>query len=340
MDRIEAEWTTALESDGRRSLEDGSFEPDASQTTLTVDVPLHRTGGGDQYETAESNNLHQFIAQALGYSRYVGPGQNLDRWCPARHPLFPFLRCSKISRMEGLVETLIREQSPLGRIRGRPLLTPLYRMYRLTLLFTSPSYAIRENAEIVTERDRYITEMVTPSVEMLTKEGHFYEFVEGTPVAGRKFPQPIGFRVPAFDRVSIWHQVPAEAILDGLYPTKIASMISKVNDQVMPMGTITRLQSQPVGGTYAAGELLLTGAQLTPELSPVPPQVMGLGVFDFPRTYRVQYNFSVQPKGHNNKPSPLSPSDWYLVTHNGLGTGLGGKPLYESADLNELWVPR
>lgn len=350
MDRITAEWTQALDSGGAVAIDDASFGTDESNVTLTVDVPFHSTGNvansfsvgpngaiNDVFNAGTANNLHLFIAQALGYTRYVGPNVNLDRKPPARHPLYPWLRAKKITSVKGMKE-LRRELSPLGRLRGKPLLTQIYSVYRLTILFESLPYEVLENDEIPEngERNRYVTELVLPRAEILNRPGGQFKFCPPDPPAGIAFPQPIGYTHRTYELIWTWHQVPRQAIFDGMYPKRIADMYAKVNDTTVTNPLYRSQVSPSIGTSYIAGELLLNGAVITPEFAPVAPQLMGLFPFDIPRTYRVEYRIAVDHKGHNKKPDPQNPQNWYVVTSTGVSDG---QKIFEAGDFSLLFKP-
>lgn len=349
------EWTTSLEDRGG-AIDQSSWATNESQATYTIDVPFHKTGNVSQsmlrktaiaqdvYE-ATGNNLHQAIARILGFTRYNGTGVNLLRACPARHPLYPWLRATKITAVTPIGKEFLREQSPLGRITGTDLPVLIHSAYRFTILFQSLTYEALEDAEVTTERERFVTEEVQARSEILERQGGQFYFVAGTPPGNTDpqtaFPQPIGMLVGSYDLVLTWHSVPREAIFNAMYPTKIVSLLGKVNNDSVRAPYVAPGAKLGLGGTYSysPGVMLFTGVEIRPEQAPVAPQIMGLGnIFRTPRTYTVRYIFAIDPRGHNLKPWAGN-NTWYLVTHNGLAP-VDGKTIYEPAALvEELFKP-
>lgn len=368
MNRIAAEWTMALAPDGRGLPDDASWATNESQMTLTVHVPTFAgnqivgdVGGvGEQFRNAvpaafdNANvwNIHLFVAQCLGYTKHVSP-QTLNRWPPARHPWVPHLRATRISRMHGIGERK-RILSPLSRAipLGRAIEVQVPALWELTILFQSLPYEVKADSEVTSEAQRYVTPFVQPTAEILNKPGGTYTFIEGTPAAGIDFPQPIGLIYGTYDIVQTWHQVPKSAVLDAEdIPSKLAQFLGKVNDAPITgrfraatesaIGAFFRNASSLTTSTYAVGQLLLTGVVLSPEQAPIPPQVMGLGILETPRTYSVELRYKFDPKGHNKKPYDQDPTaasgtQWYACTHNGQATG---RPIYETTDYSEIFKP-
>lgn len=367
MNRITAEWTTSLDRNGVGEINDASWAVNESMTTYTVDVPFF--AAGQTIWSPFGSNLDKFVSQCLGYSKRTSPGV-INRWPPARHPFRPWLRATRITKCEGIKETL-RIPAPLSELLGGNLTVQIFKVYRLTILFESLTYDAYADNEVTRERDRYVTRLpAKPSARFIYREGGTFTFCigDGAPSAA-KFPQGVSGIIPEYDFVWTWEQAPHDAIFVGRIPAQIHACLGKVNEAEETFtddvdagpsmnGGVIGLSGQswigvkPQSGGqptntalpinkrgYAAGTLLLVGAEIELQQSPVVPQVMGINPLEQPRTYRVHYMIKEQLKGHNRFPFPATPKNWYLATHNGNMPAVGGQPLYESIDFNLLFTP-
>ena len=131
--------------------------------------------------------LYHALAYFVGYSKTItGVQTYVNRWNPAVHPRWPFMRCDSVS-VKG-IDFNGREVN-MGGIGRSQLPLPVYERYRFDISFRQFEYDHKEDNDIASEWERSLT--VDPSDEgetILVDGGQYvyksptYTTLDGKPV--------------------------------------------------------------------------------------------------------------------------------------------------------------
>jgi hypothetical protein len=325
------------------------------------------------------DDLKIAIPQLIGYGvliqNKIPPGPpftfSLSRRLPAKHPKFPWCRCTRILGIRGR----------LGHKKSGPRMTAFGQGFYgdwdtadVSLLFEAPNYPILEDSEIDAEHQRYVLKTYDSSVEGLARRGENWKFIS-LAAGTTSFAGDLLLKQPKGILHWRWYNVPENFYLLGkLIPTNFAACVARVNSHYFPeygwsidqTDNLTSVQFRP-------GTLLLLPQKSTPT-SQIHPQIGTLGPFvdpsDFPRTYDIDIQWVhfdppsddtarvILPdvpgdlpggtliRGHNLVPVPVASATqrrWYAAMRAGRAPVATPVPtdqdlLYQYRDMNTLFM--
>lgn len=237
-----------------------------SRQGTTLDAALSYDSGCTAAYTIQVNwsDLNQAITDLVGVNRWDKPTKQLVRVPPARHPHFRWLYCSGISSVRP-VRWDRKTAGPRGAVSE-------YELALITAKFTQPRWnrTLSDNDLQMDfgrsdEWERFCTHMPTSAVETLTllpSEMLWAETSATGPKVGDSVTIPLGQRVRVLNLQVIWHRVPRNGPVGGLFdkddnlPTNLLAAIETVNDATF-MG-------------YPAETLLFKGYRFQPVDCPEP----------------------------------------------------------------------
>lgn len=299
------------------STSGASFGPDGNNCTMQIIM---------RWEDLETG-----VPYLVGSSRRLAPNR-VSRQLPFRHPRFYSLYCNRIVSVKGI--RFRRKNNGFG---FGPLAETTYVL--LTLQFTRPKYSLLTDIETVNEYDRYLDRQWTPSVQMLTREGVFFQYLQGRP-AGRRVASSPGVRLVKLKISRTWHLLPYASVFDeDGFPTQVVInpegfTDNGIGDTPSPLGC--------VNGTEIFGAepetLLYSGLQIMPVNYQMPPDLINVLFFETEPflvniTFHFEYfrpprgvdeahgdTFPVSRVGHNCAPW-AGDQRWYPI---GTTGGVGG----------------
>jgi hypothetical protein len=278
------------------------------------------------------------LQQLIGYSwrdASTTPPR-LRRVLPFKHPFYTNLWCTRVVKVEGL--------KPDGLFVDTYGPFETYKILRLTLQFSRPSYAVLPDNAILDmsgnpqEWLRYTDRLWQPEIEVYSREGTQFRFTEGTgPTAttpAAQYPGSIGLPIPKARLARRWYQLPEFGVynVDG-FPNNV------LKDYLTGAILCETLNDATFFG-IPAGCLRYVAPEIIPQPLPLPPGLMQLaGNEYFQLQYDVVFHFvwfdpplgpGATTRGHNTV--PWADTFWYKAT-----SVQSGNPQFASSTLSNLW---
>jgi len=328
-----------------------SWSPDSASVTYTIRIG-ESVGG-------TSEDVYQAIPQIVGSSTVVqqsGSTPMLSRLTPWTHPLYPWLRATKILSING--------EGPKSRATtdsGYGSYGDAWRDYVISVLFEVPSFPIQEDDAIDAEYQRYTTIKWDDNLETLARKGVQWTFFGGAtgPFAGDAY-----LRTPKGILHLLWHDVPSAFVeASGFYPTNFRNCIGKLNLYPFPNFPFPSSNGTKVK-QFAPGTLLCLPIKSNPRAQvnaalfdfDNPPadyffrtldcEIM-LVEFDPPTpgtatVYVPTYQETISILGHNTLPTPMPVGNYafYPATNGPVPTGVLSSDLflqYQYADFETIF---
>ncbi len=294
-----------------------------------------------------------FVAQVLGYARSGGAGGNIDRFLPARHPVFRDLWASRI---DSITPVAIQRPSKATFSRGE---FSNWKNFKAVVRYESPPYAIKDSVSF--EYERFTIPSVESHSEFRQRFSGSFRFPTTAPgVWGSGASVITGGTSIQLTKTKIslkWIQVPDKGLFapngwdgqgaGGATATGIENCIGRINDATFmgrPRGTMLLESWHPEPTTFAADSLIygsipdglpfrawnvtLNFVYFNPEVPSGANTDSGDG---FDKAY-----------GHNLLPCPIN-KKWYRVYV--LGNAPGSAPTdssqtwnYQEADFNQIFL--
>lgn len=257
-----------------------------------------------------------FVSDCLGNPNYTGPG-DISRVLPEQHP-----------EALGFYATACKV-SPAGQsaVSGNK---SAWKVARIDTTFKPVPYAVKANADIATELDRFVSRKVLNKGDYLQLQITSFKWVSRALVNGQK--QPLGASpgivTPSKMLEYTWHRIPTRPAGGGDTNRPFRCPL----DEVIPL-FLGKTNSLAFDAIYPPGTVLFTGA----EAEMVRP-VLATGAF----TWNVRYFFECRDNGAgiggeragiNYVYDPLN-SRWDLITTDG---NAAGQRLYNSGDFATLF---
>ena len=277
-------------------------------------------------------DAYQAAQLLMGVNRiFKSPGQSntLDRIPPARHPNYPWLRCSRLTGIKG--------HKWLGKADTQSQSTASYYQYAIiTATFTMPKYRVLSDTELDhlfpwvggqrQEWQRWLNFAPQIGVETLSREGKLnYSWADaptGQPFGkAATFVSPVAQALPKGDLCPVWTRVP---LYNALYSSSAASLNCPINmDACVGTLNLTPFLGRP------AQTLRFNGYRIVQVESPTDPEDMNLPKGYPPLVANVELSWSywnppIDPmgtllRGHNLAPYPAAvPGYWYPITADGI----------------------
>jgi hypothetical protein len=297
----------------------------------------HGTGGNQATLILQvaAPDLEQAFQDLLGLytvdaiDPLTAPPWRVARTVPARHPIYDWLRCSRITGCKGV--KLTGKDTVTG-----PSPQPTFNHYLVSCLFTQPHYSIYSDSDLdtkfppVTASDgkhyrqewrRWCVWGGVPSVEAMTREAGSMVWVEtgaGGPTIGSAFNSPWPRFLQKQDIVCRWCNVPA---FDGLLSSATATIERPINLE----NALYTVNDAPFRG-YPAGTLLFRGYNTAWNEAPYPSgaTIGGRGPTNYPSLtmdVELAFTFFDPPNGSTTRGHNLAPfapatggnGKWYEV---------------------------
>jgi len=274
-----------------------------SSAVMKIDVPWDK--------------LTEVVPEILGYS--VASGVAISRMTPMRHPVFPWMRCTRITGIEG-VGVLSDPLTGNSATKGPSGDYQSYRIARLTLQFTSMPYAIVDDGTYPADQEwrRYTERFEKPAAEFAARKSMRIRFHPAFSIGANWLPEvtdAVGVLLIKARVQVIWHQVPVR----GFYNER--GRASNVLDG------LARVNSDTIFG-YKPGTLLMEAPDIKPVGCPLDPALIGQEPshyvtvthnwlhFDPPLgNYAPGDNYGL--RGHNTLPQPYDGKFYPTVLENG-----------------------
>lgn len=275
------------------------------------------------------DDLEEACQALLGYSYRdtdLDPVQ-LGRVLPWRHPYWTQLWCTRIVKVQGLDNRGKDDGFGDGPFTD-------YAFARLTLQFTRPPYAILDDLDPLVnlglggrqEWMRYTDRFWTPSIQILSREGMQYKFVEGAAGSplNRAFPGSVGQKLSKVGLKRTWYQIPEKAVYNSAgFP---ANLIYSLGDTTIQL--LGCVNNASFFGC-AAGTLLYTAVEITPRPLHLPAFLMDIQGESVQLQYDVTFHYEyfdppiggggATTHGHNCMPYAKD-GLWYKVASQVGGT--------------------
>lgn len=331
----------------------GSFSLGQSSSSLAWDIEDDGTG----------IIVQRFIADTLGFSSATR--ETIHRGMPARHPYIPWLFASHISQIQTIgpkSQVIFSNPDPNN---GEKIAMEVYKHWRFTVVYETPTYAILTDAQINRPREewrRFVFWDQETSVQMIQQtQGGFKYPPEAAGIFGLDGGQVIAkagglsTRLIKKKVVLNWLMVPdvglfgRGGISSGQQPVNLDAGLGRINKY-----------NWPTFGTYFGyprGTLLFEGYKITPRTMPniIPPDFANLigdpPVFIVNRAWDVRLEFSYfdpppadsSKRGHNLVPlvaaTALSGILWYRILLNAdIATDTPPFWKYQEYDFDNLFA--
>lgn len=279
------------------------------------------------------SNLQTFVREVIGYSWKGLQDGKLHRALPMRDPHFTWCYATAITAIRGISFSGKNVAFGYGPFAD-------YAYAAVTVLFATPEYSIKSDADVTTEDERYVAKRLDPDLEALQlQEGQLiYDTagtVDGAAITGNMFSGPgRTILLPKLRLTWTWHDVPSKGLFtgegfdDGGVPTKIMDCVNRVN-------------VADIWG-FTAQTLLCNPPVFVPYTMPVPSHVLNLGPTTPPRSFNVQFNLvhfdpptgtGETTKGWNLAPHPKT-GEYFRVKFK--GTMQTTRPYY-TVDMAKLF---
>ncbi len=287
----------------------------------------------------------EFVAKVLGYATSGGKNNKINRVLPVRHPQFRDLWASHIEIRPTVPNRPSRRNAPGGQFSS-------WKQFRAVVTYESPPYAIKEDAAVTAEYERYTIPDIESHSEFRQRLTGSFRFPSVAPgVYGTGAKQITGGVAIMLTKTKIginWMQVPDKGLwtpngwdgATGATATNIEQCVGKINAASFMgrrRGTMLLESWKPEPQTFAADSLVY--GQLN----------NGLPF----RCWNVKLNFvyfdpsptpnpntdggdqAAQAFGHNLLPCPINKA-WYRVYVDGKNDSIDDWN-YQQADFDQIF---
>lgn len=284
MDRATYKWTEVAASTSASSQ---SWAIDTAASMLTIKIKW--------------SDVRACIKHVLGYGNVSfnsdAPGDSLQRRLsritPAKHPMWPWLRATKILSIQG------RKPVSSIRIGAQNNTYGNWLFAYVSIQFETPRYPILDDNQLGAggkEYDRYTLKEWESAVENLSRRGESWQFINTNASAvTAQFNGDLLLRTPKAVWKWTWYNVPEDWIMLGKsVPTNFLLATGKVNLNKFPASGIPDQNDLLNGKTptlkyMPPGTLLLLPSKPDP-YTQIHPNILTSANIDpssFPRTYNV-----------------------------------------------------
>lgn len=280
MDQAQFFWSSVVDPGSVETSSTTNVSTSSMAATLCVDIAW------DDLPTA--------IPYIVGYGTVTGPTGSiftLSRNIPARHPIYPWLRATRMVSIQG--------RQPNGNTAaGEHGTAPAWKTARLTILFEAPKYPILTDDQISAEYQRYTEWSYEPSVETLARRGQNWYFTNGDAQdVTLSYAGDIYLRQPKGYLKATWYDVPDTWLYLGrLLPTNVIQCQGTVNLFAFPKIAVADQTYIPPPGQEQKyvqarpGTLLMLQPKIRSRAQFVPQQLDPLvDLAWFPRSHDVEF---------------------------------------------------